>query len=71
MAPSSAPVPAVLASAEFVFVCEDASIQPLSQLYSVLSPQDKFFSLEIGSRTDNVDCLKPVLGPVLNLQQPP
>ena len=34
--------------------------------------QDKFFSLEIGSRQDmvSIDCLKPVL-PVLNPQQPP
>ena len=45
VAPSSAWVPAALASAEFVFVREDASIQPLSQLYrgsyKVLSRQDK------------------------------
>ena len=33
VAPSSPRVPAALASAEYVFVCEDASIQPLSQLY--------------------------------------
>ena len=60
-----------------MFVCKDASIQPLFQLYPgpyrVLSCQDKFFSLEIGFRQDNVsvDQLKPVLGPVLNPQQPP
>ena len=81
MAPSSAQVPAALASAKYVFVWEDASIQPLSQLYrgpyKVLSCQDKFFSLEIGSRTDtiSIDCLnsllnmvsllEPVLGPGL------
>ena len=76
-APSSARVHAALASAEYVFVQEDASIQPLSQLYCgpyrVLSCQDKFFSLEIGSRQDTVsiDRLKPVLGPVLDPQQPP
>ena len=50
-------------------------IQPLSQLYRgpnrILSRQDKFFSLEIGSKRDTVfiDCLKPVLGPVLCPQQ--
>ena len=77
VAPSASWVSTALASAEFVFVCEDASIQPLSQLYrgpySILCRQDKFFTLEIGSRTDTVsiDCLKPVLGPVLNSQQPP
>ena len=58
VAPSSACVPAALASAEYVFVQEDASIQPLSQLYRgpyrVLSRQDKFFSLEIGSKQDTV-----------------
>ena len=70
-------VPKALDSAEFVFVHEDASIQPLSQLYRgpyrVLSCKNKFISLEIGSRTDtvSVDCLKPVIGPVLGPQQPP
>ena len=59
-----------------MFVQEDASIQPLSQLYcgpyKVLSRRDKFFSLEIGSKQDTVsiDHLKPVLGPVLCPQQP-
>ena len=77
VAPSSACVPAALASAEYVFVREDASIQPLSQLYRgpyrVISCQDKLFSLEIGPRQDTVsiDLLKPVLGPVLHPQQPP
>ena len=71
MAPSASRVPTALASAEFVFVRKDTSIQP--QLYRgpyrVLGRQDKFFTLEIGSRTDTVliDHLKPVLGP----QQPP
>ena len=75
--PPSARVPTALASAEYVFVREDASILPLSQLYhglyEVLSHQDKFFSLEIGSKQDTVsiDRLKPVLGPVLCPQQPP
>ena len=32
-APSSARVPAALAFAEYMFVCKDAFIQPLSQLY--------------------------------------
>ena len=67
IAPSSARVPAALASAEYTFVCEDTSIQPLSQLYRgpyrVLCRQDKFFFLEIGSKQDTVsiDQPKPVL----------
>ena len=48
MAPSSGGVPAALASAEFVFVCEDASIHPLSQLYQgpyrVFSRLDKLIN---------------------------
>ena len=44
--PFSARVPTALASAEYVFVCKDTSIQPLSQLYCgpyrVLTHQDKF-----------------------------
>ena len=58
VAPSSALVPAALASAENMFFCKDAYIQPLSQLYCgpyrVLSHQDKFFSLEVGSKKDTV-----------------
>ena len=58
VAPSLAPVPAAFASSEYVFVREVASIQPLSQLYRgpyrVLSRQENFFSLEIGSRQDTV-----------------
>ena len=58
VAPSSAHVPAASASAGYMFVCEDASIQPLSQLfcgpYRVLSRQDKFISLEIGSKQDTI-----------------
>ena len=46
IAPSSACVPAALASAEYMLVCKDPSIQPFSQLYRgpyrVLSYQDKF-----------------------------
>ena len=66
VASPSACVPAALASTEYVFVHKDASIQPLSQLYHgpyrVLSRQDKFFSLEIGSKqnTVSIDRLKPV-----------
>ena len=45
--PSSAQVPAALASAEYLSVYEEASIRPLSPLYRgpyrVLSRQDKFF----------------------------
>ena len=55
---ASAHIPKALASAEYVLVGKNASIQPLSQLYHgpyrVLSRQDKFFSLEIGSRQDTV-----------------
>ena len=45
----------------------------LKSTYRVLSRQDKFFSLEIGSKQDTVsiDLLKLVLGPVLCPQQPP
>ena len=74
VAPSLDWVSAALASAELVFVHEDDSIQPLSQLYSgpyrVLSCQDNFFPLEIVSRTKTVsiDRLNPVIGPVFNLQ---
>ena len=56
---------------------QDASIQPLSQLYCgpyrVLIRQDKFFSLAFGSKQGavSIDQLKPVLGPVLSPQQPP
>ena len=59
-------VSAALASTDFVSFHEDVSSQPLSQLYhglyNVLAQADKFFTLEIGSRTDTVsiDCLKPV-----------
>ena len=58
-----------LASAKFMLVNEDASIFPFSQLYQgpyrVLGRQDKFFTLEMGSRMDTVsiDRLKPVLSP--------
>ena len=58
VAPSSVLVPTALASAEYMFVSKDASIQPLSLLhhvhYRVLSRQDKFFSLETGSRHHTV-----------------
>ena len=58
VAPPSAWVPAALASADYMFACKDASIQPLSQLYRVpyrvLSRQDKFFSLKIGYKEDTV-----------------
>ena len=58
IATSSARVPANLASAEYVFVCKETSIQPLSQFYRgpyrVLSCQDKVFFLEIGSKQDTV-----------------
>ena len=66
VAPPSACVPAALVSAEYVFVHKDASIQPLSQLYSgpyrVLICQDKFFFVETGSKQDtiSIDQLKPV-----------
>ena len=66
--PQSPPrqLPAALISAKFVFVQEDASIPSLTPLYFgpylVLERRDKFFRLQIGSRTDvvSVNCLKPV-----------
>ena len=60
------PLPKALLSSEFVFVCEDASSPPLSQLYrgqyKVITRKDKYFKLQIGSKVDNVsvDRLKPV-----------
>ena len=65
---STAKVLGALALAEFVFVSEDTSLHPLSQLYrgpyKVLARSGKFFTLWMGSRTDTVfiDCLKPVYG---------
>ena len=53
-------------SAKYVFVREDAFIPSLAPLYHgpylVLEQRDKFFRLQIGSRTDvvSVHCLKPV-----------
>ena len=58
------PPPALLA-AEFVFVREDSTIPSLAPLYRglnlVLERRDKFFRLQLGSRTDvvSVDRLKP------------
>ena len=75
-APSAALVPAALASAEFVFVRKDASVQPLSQLYhspfKVLAWTDKLFTLQMGSRYDTVsmDCLKPSADQTLFLSSP-
>ena len=82
--PSTARVPDALALAEYVFVCEEASLPPLSQLYhgpyKVLSCSSKFFPLQIGSRPETVsidrlkpvyiDRLKPVHGPDPLPQQP-
>ena len=53
-----------------MFVREDPSISSLAPLYRgpylVLEWRDKFFRLQIGSRTDvvAVDCLKPVFSDV-------
>ena len=66
--PQSLPhqLPAALLSAKFVFVRENASTPFLAPLYidpyMVLERRDKFFRLQIGSRTDvvSVFCLKPV-----------
>ena len=58
-------LPPALLTAEFVFVQEDASIPSLAPLYQgpylVLERKDKFFRLQLGSRTDvvSVDRLKP------------
>ena len=56
--PSTAKVPDSLALADFVFVREDASLCPLSQLYQgpfkVLACSSKFFTLWMDSRTNNV-----------------
>ena len=73
--PQSLPcqLPAALLSAKYVLVREDAYIPSLAPLYRglylVLEQRDKFFRLQIGSRTDvvSVDRLKPVFSdkPVL------
>ena len=75
--PSAAQVPAALTSVDFVFVCEDASIWSFSQLYhgpfKVLARSSKFFTFQMGSRTDTVSInrLKPFHGPDLVVQPPP
>ena len=66
--PQSPPcqLPAALLSAKFVFVWKDVSIPSLAPMYRgpylVLEQRDKFFCLQIGSRTEvvSVDHLKPV-----------
>ena len=58
-------LPPALLTAEFDFVREDASIPSLAPFYPgpflVLERKDKFFHLQLGSRTDvvSVDRLKP------------
>ena len=58
-------LPPALLIAEFVFVCEDASVPSLALLYFgphlVLERQNKYFRVQLGSRTDilSVDRLKP------------
>ena len=60
------PLPKTLLSSEYVFVPEDSSVPPLSQLYGGpykgVDRKGKFFNLQIGSQQDNVsvDRLKPV-----------
>ena len=60
------PLSAALMSARYVFVGEDASIPSLAPLYCgpclVLEKSDKYFRLQLGSRTDvvSMDRLKPV-----------
>ena len=60
------PLPKTLLSSKFVFVREDSSVPPLSQLYQgpykVLGRKDKYFKLQIGSKQDNISVhrLKPV-----------
>ena len=64
------PLPRTLLSSEFVFVREDSSVPPLSQLYrgpyKVVDRKEKYFKLQIGSQQDNVsvDRLKPVFSDV-------
>ena len=60
------PLSAALMSARYVFVGEDASIPSLAPLYCgpclVLEKSEKYFRLQLGSRTDvvSMDRLKPV-----------
>ena len=60
-----------------MFVCEEASIRPLSQLYlgpfKVLARSGKFITMQLGTRTDtiSINCLKPVHSPDPVPQQPP
>ena len=62
----SKPLPKALLSSKFVFIREDASSLPLSQLYwgpyKVIDRKDKYFKIQIGSKLDNVsvDRFKPV-----------
>ena len=64
------PLPRTLLSSEFVFVREDSSVPPLSQLYrgpyKVVDRKEKYFKLQIGSQEINVsvDRLKPVFSDV-------
>ena len=59
-----------------MFVCKGASAWAVSQPYSgpfnVLPQRDKFFTLQMGSRSDKVaiDCLKPIHGSDPVPQQP-
>ena len=73
-----AQVPPSLLRSTHVFVREDASKPPLSPLYRapylVVSRTPKYFSLQVGSKTDSVsvDKLKPVLSefPVTTQEAP-
>ena len=74
----SAQVPASLLQSTHVFVREDSSKPPLAPLYRgpylVVTRSPKYFSLQIGSKTDSVsvDRLKPVLSEfTVTAQTPP
>ena len=59
------PLPKALLNSKFIFVFEDSSSPPLSQLYRepyrAVDRKNKYFKLHIGSKLDNisVDRLKP------------
>ena len=56
--PYAKPLPKTLLSSDFVFVIEDSSVPPLSQLYhgpyKVVDRKDEYFKLQIGSKQDNL-----------------
>jgi hypothetical protein len=67
-AQAAASVPSALLQAQFVYIRRGGVIPPLAPLYQgpykVLGRSDKYFSVEVGGRSENVsvDRLKPHLG---------